>query len=195
MIGFLACMCHVRNAPNYSSAQKCVVLAPLLPPRTATTHEATAGLRSRASHERSTIPHLDFVVEQLQPGHRRGDTILFGLLVSAENVDGGGHIVVVVLAVEAEALDRVVVVRDLQHAVLGVAALDAGLRVAGDGDALVLGSVGAGETVVPVGSLLEVARVSRFNLVQADRLKVRSSRDLDSPSGCGRGQLLVQIER
>ena len=93
------------------------------------------------------------------------------------------------LAVEAETLDRVVVVRDLQHAVLGVAALDAGLRVAGDGDALVRGSVGDGEAVVVVVTLLEVARVSRFNLVQADRLEVLSSLDVDGRGGCGRDEL------
>ena len=141
------------------------------------------------------IPHLDLVVEHLETSHRGSDTVLGALLVSAEDVDGGRHIVVVVLAVEADALDRVVVVRDLQHAVLGVAAPDAGVRVTGDGDALVLGSVGDGEAVVLVVPLLEVARVPRLDDLQADCLEVLSSLDGDGGGRCGRGQLSVQSER
>ena len=123
-----------------------------------------AGLRrQRQQRQNKPLTYLDLVVEHLEAGHRGSDTVLGALLISAQDVDGGGHILVVVPAVEAETLDRVVVVRDLKHAVLGVAAPDAGVRVAGDGDALVLGTVCAGETVVVVVPLLEVARVSRFN--------------------------------
>lgn len=97
--------------------------------------------------------------------------------------------VISMTAVEADAFNRVVVVSDLEHAVLGVAALNARLRVPGDGDALVLGSVGDGETIMIVVTLLEVTSVSGLHFLQAGRFEVVSGLDGDVLGGSRNGQL------
>lgn len=122
---------------------------------------------------------LDLEVEHLEPRYRRRFAILGALAVSTQHVDRGGHVVIAVLAVEADPLDSVVVVRDLQHTVLGIASLDAGIGVAGDGNSLVLRSVGDGQTVVLVVTLLKVAYVSGLDHFQAARLEVIPGRDRD----------------
>lgn len=132
---------------------------------------------------------LDLEVQHLEAGHRRGETVLRALLVGAEDVDRGRHIFIAVLTVEADVLDGVVVVGDLQHAVLGVAALDARVGVAGDGNGIVLGPVDDGQPVVFVVALLEVASVSGLHDVQAGRLEVVPGGDGDGPGRCGRDQL------
>lgn len=116
--------------------------------------------------------HLDNTVLHDEAGYRRHGTVFNFFFVLAENVNCSGRVVVTVFSVEPEAVQNVVVVGNLQHTVLSVAALNAGLRVARDGDGVILLTVCDGEAVVLVITLLEIAGVSRLDLMEAIRLKV-----------------------
>ncbi|CAN0426702.1 unnamed protein product, partial [Ectocarpus sp. 12 AP-2014] len=94
---------------------------------------------------------LDLEVEQLSPGDGSllSVAVLVLGLVCPQDVDRARHVLVVVfvVAVEADVLDRVVVVGDLKQAVLGVGALEARVRISGEGDAVFLRPVHLGQAV------------------------------------------------
>lgn len=127
------------------------------------------------------IEVLDFEVSHDQAGDGRLDSILSRLLVSTENVDSCCHVfVAAVAAVEADILDGVVIVGDLQYTILGVTPLDTGLRVTGDSDSFVFCAVDASQTIVVVVALLEVASVSGLHFQKTYGLEVITSTYCDS---------------